>query len=80
MNALADFGTTSSCSFLFRSSFFQLQQACEKAMQYNPTDLLKKLRARFIGEEGIDAGGLSRDLLTIVFQQAFDKKSCAKSL
>lgn len=40
-------------------------------------ELLRKLRVRFIGEDGIDAGGLTKELYTAFARELFDPAKCA---
>jgi hypothetical protein len=39
-------------------------------------ELLRKLRVRFIGEDGIDAGGLTKELFTSFARELFDPEKC----
>jgi hypothetical protein len=39
-------------------------------------ELLRKLRVRFVGEDGIDAGGLTKELYTSFARELFDPEKC----
>jgi hypothetical protein len=52
-----------------------LQQTLDKIGKAEPIDLRKKLRIVFKGEEGIDAGGVTREFFQLVSTELFDESS-----
>lgn len=52
-----------------------LKQTLDKVGRAEPMDLRKKLRIVFKGEEGIDAGGVTREFFQLLSTQLFDDSS-----
>ena len=52
-----------------------LSQTLEKIGKAEPSDLRKKLRIVFKGEEGIDAGGVTREFFQLLGAELFDDSS-----
>jgi hypothetical protein len=55
-----------------RSSSFFLDDSIKAIMSLSPADFLKIWRFEFIGEDGIDAGGLAREWFHLVTKAVFD--------
>ena len=49
-----------------------LEQALETIKTTKPSDLRKKLQVVFKGEEGVDAGGVTREFFQLLSEQLFD--------
>jgi len=63
--------------------FFQLEierehlveQTLERIKQADPKDIRKRLRVSFKGEEGLDAGGVTREFFQLLSEELFDINS-----
>lgn len=51
---------------------YLLQQTLQAVAQASPTDLRKSLKIVFKGEDGVDAGGLTKEFFMLLVQQLFD--------
>jgi len=54
-----------------------VQDALEQANQYvthAPEDLRKQLKVKFIGEEGVDEGGVQKEFFQLIIRDLFDPK------
>mmetsp|Transcript_7395 Transcript_7395/g.18172 ORF Transcript_7395/g.18172 Transcript_7395/m.18172 type:complete len:1339 (-) Transcript_7395:2813-6829(-) len=51
---------------------YLLQQTLQKVAQASPSDLRKGLKIVFKGEDGVDAGGVTREFFMLLVQQLFD--------
>ena len=49
-----------------------LEQTLEKIKSSKPSDLRKKLQVVFKGEEGVDAGGVTREFFQLLSEELFD--------
>lgn len=52
-----------------------MEQTLDKIKQANVVDLRKKLRVKFTGEEGIDAGGVTKEFFQLLSEELFDTNS-----
>ena len=52
-----------------------LKQTLQKVSQAKPTELRRKLKVVFKGEEGVDAGGVTREFFQLLSSQLFDINS-----
>ncbi|EPZ32224.1 HECT-domain-containing protein [Rozella allomycis CSF55] len=52
---------------IIRDALFQLDLK-------SPQDLKKQLRVQFVGEEGVDEGGVQKEFFQLVFREMFDQK------
>ena len=52
-----------------------LKQTLQKVKEAKPTELRRKLRVVFRGEEGVDAGGVTREFFQLLSAQLFDINS-----
>ncbi|RUS35430.1 hypothetical protein BC938DRAFT_483803 [Jimgerdemannia flammicorona] len=53
--------------FIIRDALYQLE--CK-----TPKDLKKQLRVQFVGEEGVDEGGVQKEFFQLVIREMFDPK------
>jgi ubiquitin-protein ligase E3 A len=42
--------------------------------RYDPDDLKKELRLKFVGEEAVDEGGVKKEWFQLIIRQIFDPK------
>ena len=52
-----------------------LQKTLENIKKARPIDLRKKLRVKFKGEEGVDAGGVTKEFFQLLSEELFDVSS-----
>lgn len=51
-----------------------IEEAVQKVSNANPNDYLKTLRVKFVDEQGVDAGGVSREFFYLVCNEIFHIK------
>lgn len=51
-----------------------INEAVQKLSRANSSDFLKMLRVKFVGEQGVDAGGVSREFFYLVCNEIFHVK------
>jgi len=51
-----------------------IQDTLAEIQSHDPAELKKKLRVQFVGEEGIDEGGLQKELFQLILRQILDAK------
>jgi hypothetical protein len=66
--------------FIIRDALFQVGKvyisrtilSAEKLETKTPQDLKKQLRVQFVGEEGVDEGGVQKEFFQLVVREMFD--------
>lgn len=49
-------------------------------MQRSPEDLKKPLKVQFVGEEGVDEGGVSKEFFQLIIKEILDPKVTTLSI
>jgi ubiquitin-protein ligase E3 A len=51
-----------------------IEDSLTELSKYDPEDLKKELRVKFVGEEAIDEGGVQKEWFQLIVREIFDPK------